>query len=137
MTDPLHDSPNPHRLYRNKERGFIGGVIAGLADYFNVDAAILRIAAVVLFLFPGTSGFMIIGYIIAWIVIPKRPLTVRRPQNEAEDQFLRGVARRPSETFSNLRYTFRDMDERLQDIERTVTSEEWRLRREFKDLERQ
>ena len=136
MSDPMRDNPNPHRLFRNKDRGWIGGVVAGLADYFGLDAAILRIAAIVLFLFPGTSGFMLIGYVIAWIVIPRRPMDVRRPASPDEDEFLRGVARKPSETFSNIRYTFRDMDERLQNIERVVTSEEWRLRREFKDLER-
>lgn len=136
MTDPMRNNPNPHRLYRNKQRGMIGGVIAGLADYFNVDVAILRIAVLLLFLFGVTSGFLLVGYIIAWIVIPRRPMEMRRPASEDEDQFLRGVARKPSDTFSNLRYSFRDMDERLQNIERTVTSEEWRLRREFKDLER-
>jgi phage shock protein C len=29
-----------------------------------------------------------------------------------------------------------DLDERLQSIERKVTSDEWRLRKEFRDLER-
>ncbi len=38
-------------------------------------------------------------------------------------------------TFGNLKYTFMDLDERLRDIERKVTSDEWRLRKEFRDLE--
>jgi phage shock protein C len=29
-----------------------------------------------------------------------------------------------------------DLEERLKNIERTVTSDEWRLRQEFKDLEK-
>jgi len=135
MTDPMKDQPNPHRLYRNKERAWLGGVIAGLADYFGLDVSLLRIATIIVF-FVGAAGFVIIGYIIAWAVIPRRPADVRRPADPEEDEFLKGVARKPSETFSNLRYAFRDMDDRLQTIERVVTSEEWRLRREFKDLER-
>ncbi len=135
MTDELNRSPNPHRLHRDTRNRWIGGVVSGVANYFNVDPTILRVAAIVLFLFPGTSGFMIIGYIIAWIVIPERPVEVRATSPE-EDTFWRGVSRRPDVTFSNLRYTFRDLEERLRSVERVVTSEEWRLRREFRDLER-
>lgn len=135
MTDELSQSPNPHRLQRNKQRGMIGGVVAGLADYFSVDVAILRIAAVMLVLFPGTLGFMILGYVIAWIVIPARAEQTRHTSPE-EDNFWRGVSHRPDVTFSNLRYTFRDLEDRLRSVEQVVTSEEWRLRREFRDLER-
>jgi len=135
MTEEFIRSPNPHRLYRDTRRKVLGGVCAGLSDYLNVDVAILRIAAVVLFFVPPTSGFVIIGYIVAWIVIPCRPEEMRRPVTPEEDTFWRGVSRRPDVTFSNLRYTFRDLEERLRSVERVVTSEEWRLRREFRDLE--
>jgi len=133
--DPLRDNPNPHRLYRNKQRAMVGGVIAGFSDYTGVEVTWLRLGAIALALF-GMIGFVLIGYIICWIIIPARPIDVRRPESNEEDEFLRGVARKPSETFSNLRYAFRDLEDRLQTIERTVTSEEWRLRREFDDLER-
>jgi phage shock protein C len=45
------------------------------------------------------------------------------------------VSDRPAETFSNIRYKFKDMDDRLARMERSVTSEEWKLKREFRDLE--
>ena len=66
--------------------------------------------------------------------MPRRPMTIR-PTTEEEDQFWRGVSRRPEATFSNLKYRFRDLDERLQDIERVVTSNEWKLRRDFREIE--
>ena len=38
-------------------------------------------------------------------------------------------------TASGLKYTFMDLEERLRNIERNVTSEEWRLKKAFRDLE--
>jgi phage shock protein C len=47
----------------------LGGVCAGLADYFDIDVSIVRLAfvgiAILSAFFP-----MFIFYIIAWIVIP-------------------------------------------------------------------
>ena len=40
-----------------------------------------------------------------------------------------------AEVFSNVRYKFKDLDDRLASMERVVTSEEWRLKRQFRDLE--
>lgn len=132
MTDDFTRSPNPHRLYKNHRNKVISGVCAGFADYFNIDTVIVRIAAILLLIF--FTPFMIVGYIVAAIVMPPRP-PAGRPTTEEEDQFWRGVSRRPEATFSNLKYRFRDLDERLQDIERVVTSNEWKLRRDFREIE--
>src|SRR5690606_4079715 len=82
--EDLTRSPNPHRLYRNTRRRVLGGVLAGFSDYLNVDVAILRIVAVVLFFVPPTSGFVIIGYLVAWIAIPPRPEYIRAPASPEE-----------------------------------------------------
>jgi len=44
------------------------GVCGGLAEYFGVDAVLLRIVAVALAL-SGGAGFLL--YVIAWIAIPE------------------------------------------------------------------
>lgn len=48
----------------------IGGVCAGIANYFDIDPTIVRLLTVAL-LFAG--GTVIIAYIIAWIVMPEEP----------------------------------------------------------------
>ncbi len=55
------------RVYRSRKNRVIAGVAGGLAEYFDVDVALIRILWV-LALFVGGGGF--IAYIIAWIVIP-------------------------------------------------------------------
>ena len=58
---------NVKRLYRSNKVKVIGGVCGGLADYLNIDVALLRVAFVLLVLFGG-SGVLV--YIIMWIAIP-------------------------------------------------------------------
>lgn len=132
MTDDYTRSPNPHRLYKNRRDKVVSGVCAGIADYFNTDTALVRIAAILMLFFAGP--FTVFAYIVAAIIMPARPDSAR-PVSPEEDQFWRGVSRRPEATFSNLKYRFRDLDERLQGIERVVTSDEWKLRRQFREIE--
>lgn len=61
----------PKRLYRIPSEGMIGGVCAGLAEYFSVDPTIVRLIFVLLFL-GGSAGFWI--YVIMWLVVPVKPI---------------------------------------------------------------
>ena len=56
------------RLERNPMNKVIGGVCSGLADYFGLDVALVRIAFVIAFLF-ASFGFWL--YIILWMVLPE------------------------------------------------------------------
>ncbi len=59
-------------LYRDKQRASIGGVCAGLADYFNVDITLVR-ALFLVALFGFGTGVLL--YIILWIVVPEKKET--------------------------------------------------------------
>lgn len=48
----------------------IAGVCAGLAEYFDLDATIIRLLLVVSFV---CGGFGFFAYIVAWIVMPNEP----------------------------------------------------------------
>ena len=55
------------KLSRNPMNKVIGGVCSGLAEFFGLDVALVRIAFVIAFLF-ASFGFWL--YIILWIVLP-------------------------------------------------------------------
>lgn len=55
------------RLTRSKSNAIIGGVCAGLANYFGWDATLMRVVWILLFLFAGTGLLL---YIILWIIMP-------------------------------------------------------------------
>lgn len=57
------------QLFRSKGNRMIAGVCGGIAEYFGVDATIVRLIWVLVTL---TYGLGLIAYIIAVIVIPER-----------------------------------------------------------------
>ncbi len=129
MTTTEHDNASRNRLYRNKDRGLLGGVCAGIADWLGFNLTALRVI-VVLLAFPFTA-VMIIGYIALWILIPKRPRNLYKDADE--EQFWQGVRRSPSDSVIGLNRRFRDLDSRLQRMETWLTSSEYRIDRELRD----
>ncbi|MBI1359180.1 MAG: envelope stress response membrane protein PspC [Alphaproteobacteria bacterium] len=133
MGDDFTISANPKKLYRSRDK-VIAGVCGGIAERMGWDPTIVRVVVGVAFLTGFLSGVLTVGYFVLWAITPYQPY---RPRNLTpdEERFWRGVSDRPAETFSNIRYKFRDLDDRLARMERSVTSEEWKLKREFRDLE--
>jgi len=59
------------RLVRRPAEGKIGGVCAGLAEYFDADVALVRATWVVLSIWPGAIVLGVVAYIAAWILMPR------------------------------------------------------------------
>lgn len=59
------------KLYRSRNDRMIAGVCGGLADYFDVDSSLIRLAVLFIFLFQGVG---LIAYIIAWLVMSEEPV---------------------------------------------------------------
>lgn len=58
------------RLYKSNVDKKLDGVCAGIAEYFNIDPTVIRLLWVLATLFVGSG---IIAYIIAAIVMPRKP----------------------------------------------------------------
>ncbi len=58
------------KLYRSCDDRLIAGVCGGLGEYFEIDAAIIRLIFALVF-FAGGAGLLI--YVVAWIIIPSNP----------------------------------------------------------------
>lgn len=59
------------RLYRSKKDAMIGGICGGIAEYLNIDSAIVRIVFAVTML---AGGIGVLAYFLAWIIIPEAKL---------------------------------------------------------------
>jgi phage shock protein C len=60
------------KLTRSNDR-IIAGVVAGFAEYFNMDPTLLRVIFVVVSIFSaGFPGLLV--YLICWAIIPKRTI---------------------------------------------------------------
>ena len=64
----------PKKLVRSTNDRKLGGVCAGLADYFEVDVTLVRVLWLLATLIPGPN---ILVYIVLWIVLPQAPTGVR------------------------------------------------------------
>ena len=58
------------RLIRDLTRGNLGGVCAGISNYFGTDITIIRLLFIVLFFIPSVPIILI--YIILWIITPEK-----------------------------------------------------------------
>ncbi|RYD89092.1 MAG: PspC domain-containing protein [Sphingobacteriales bacterium] len=64
------------KLYRDEQRKKIGGVCAGLAEYFGVDVSIVRVVFLVTAVLHGTGAVI---YCVLWAVLPKKDIFFRDP----------------------------------------------------------
>lgn len=80
------------RLYRSTTDKYIGGVCGGLAEYFGIDPAVLRIAFLFLFI---AKGIGLLAYIVLWIAVRRRPAGVEvappAPHSWTWSRYLPGV----------------------------------------------
>lgn len=125
------ESPNPHRLYRNRERRVVAGVCAGFADYLGLKDWQTRAIAVLALIFFLPQTLLVYG--ILAVVLKPRPGQLYR--STEEERFWRSVSGKPDATFHGLRHRFRELEARLGRLERHVTSDEYELRRKFDAME--
>jgi phage shock protein PspC (stress-responsive transcriptional regulator) len=66
-------------LLRSATDRKIGGVCGGFAEYFGLDSTLVRLAAVILAIYPGAIICGVLAYIIGWLVIPPAPAATFAP----------------------------------------------------------
>ena len=67
----------PKRLFRTRYDKKIAGVCGGMALYLDTDPTLMRVLWLLLLFALLPAG--LIGYIAAWIIIPKEPLVLPQP----------------------------------------------------------
>jgi phage shock protein C len=74
------------RLRRSATDCKIAGVCGGFAEYFEVDSTVVRLVWVFLVLLPIPVVPALLGYIAAWIIMPRAPLPAAAPTQSAASQ---------------------------------------------------
>lgn len=74
--------PRTRRLYRHPEDLWVGGVIGGIAAYFNTDPLWFRIGFILLVIFGVGSPILI--YLILWALVPMAETPAERLMMEGE-----------------------------------------------------
>jgi phage shock protein C len=69
-------------LIRPRTGRKIAGVCAGFAEYFDLDVTLVRVVWVISAFIPTCIG--LIGYLVAWILVPNEPLMAVRALTAAQ-----------------------------------------------------
>lgn len=93
------------RLFRDADDHLIGGVCAGIANYFDIQSVWIRLAFALSTLFAGTG---LIVYIILWLVIPKAITRADRMAMKGEKLNLEGFKKNFEAEMSNVRERIAD-----------------------------
>jgi len=108
----------------------IAGVCAGAAEYFGFDVTLTRVLVVIgALMFPS----LLVVYVILALLLERKPHGSRR-NSEHEERLQRKVRAEPHATLNTIRHRFREMERRMQRLEKYVTSKRFKLDREFEGL---
>ena len=62
------------RLFLSTTDKKLGGVCGGIAEYMEIDPTVVRLLTVILALITAVIP-VLIGYILAWMIIPRMPVS--------------------------------------------------------------
>lgn len=57
------------KLMRKEEEAIIGGVCAGIGEYFSVDKTLVRLLFALAAIFWGSG---LLAYVVSWVLIPAK-----------------------------------------------------------------
>ncbi|MBE8727913.1 PspC domain-containing protein [Flavobacterium hungaricum] len=96
------------KLYRDKEKGMIGGVATGLGHYFGIDAVWIKIIFLI-FVFAG-FGTGILAYFVLWIVTPEAVTTSEKLEMTGEPVTISNIEKKVREEIDSLSDKFKNAD---------------------------
>lgn len=121
------------KLYRIPEQGKVAGVCAGLAERFQFEVWLVRIVVLSAMLLTGVFGLVMLMYIVAWVLLDKKPSTRHEHRPEVKTKIWQ-AGESASEAVRDINGRFRSLELRLRGLEKYVTSDAYALKREIDNL---
>ncbi|MFV8342247.1 PspC domain-containing protein [Flavobacterium sp. XS2P39] len=110
-TSPTYSDSSTRRskkLYRDKEKGMIGGVASGLGYYFGIDTVWIRIVLILLVIAGFGTG--ILAYIILWVVTPEAVTTSEKLEMTGEPVNISNIEKKVREEFESVSGKLKNVD---------------------------
>ena len=95
------------KLYRDKDKGMIGGVAAGLSHYLGIDVVWIRVLLLLFFFGFGTG---ILAYIILWIATAEAITTTEKLEMTGEPVTISSIEKKVREEFDSVSEKFKNVD---------------------------
>ncbi|UYI48245.1 envelope stress response membrane protein PspC [Vibrio parahaemolyticus] len=128
---------NSRELYRDPVNGKLAGVCAGFANYFGVEVWLIRILVISAGLLGGTF-LVLLAYVALAFMLEKQPMTYSENIKAQQDHTLKSKpwqkGQSPEQFLSVLERDFNRIDGKIRNMEAYVTSDTFRVNREFNKL---
>lgn len=126
----MHAQNYRRRLYRSRHNRLVMGVCGGLAEHIDMNATALRVLAFFAILLTLPWGLLV--YFIVGLVLKPEP-EVNFGSYEEEELWHQQIDA-PEVAMERVKRRFEQLDRRLQRMESIVTSRNFDLENEFKNL---
>lgn len=125
---------NKKTLYRDPKNAKLGGVCAGIAEYFAIEAWLVRLLVISAFLF--TAGiFVIIAYILTYFLLDEMPEKQQWQQTTYKKYKVKNKAWQTGDSapqiLENISIELDQIQQNIEQMEDYVTSFEYKINREF------
>ncbi len=128
---------NKKELYRDPAEGKLAGVCAGFANYFGVEVWLIRIIVISAGLLGG-SFLVLLAYVALAFMLEKQPVTYSENIKAQQDHTLKSKpwqrGQSPEQFLSVLERDFDRIDGKIRNMEAYVTSDTFKVDREFSKL---
>jgi phage shock protein C len=124
-------------LYRDPINGKLSGVCAGLANYFGLEVWLVRIMVISAALLGG-SFLVILAYLAMTFMIEKQPSRYVDELKSKQEHTLKQKpweqGQTPEFLLNTLESDFEKIERDVRNIEAYVTSDSFKVNREFKNM---
>lgn len=128
---------NNKELFRDTKNGKISGVCAGLANYLSVEVWLIRILVVSAALLGG-SFLILLVYIALTLMLEKQPVQYDETIKTQQEHKLKSKpwqqGQSPDALLDTLERDFDQLEGKIRSMEAYVTSDTFKVNREFKNL---
>ncbi|GAB2663511.1 phage shock protein C [Vibrio panuliri] len=124
-------------LYRDTINGKLSGVCAGLANYVGAEVWLVRILVISAALLGG-SFLVVLAYIALTLMLEKQPANYVESLKVQQEHTLKSkpwqAGQSPEQLLETLDKDFAHLEGKLRNIEAYVTSDTFKVNREFSKL---
>lgn len=124
-------------LYRDPVNGKVSGVCAGLANYFGLEVWLVRILVISAALLGG-SFLVLLAYIAMTFMLEKQPIKYEESLKAKQEHKLKNKPWEQGQSAESLLDTlegdFNKMESTVRSMEAYVTSDSFKVNREFKNI---
>ena len=99
-SEAASDQPGTRKLYRDINNSIFGGVAAGIAAYFSISPAWIRLAFVIFCFFYGVT---LLVYLVLWIILPKAVTAKQKLEMKGENINVSNIEKNIRNTYNEVK----------------------------------